>query len=84
MVLFKNIEGNGRFLHQLKEGVIQRKIKESAEKEQQLFDSGDLELLGTNIHENSNDRMKNELEHYPFVKYNPIKTLLEPIIERRL
>ena len=84
LVLFKNIEGNGGFLHQLKEGVIQRKIKESAEKEQQLFDSGDLELLGTNIHENSNDRMKNELELHPFVKYNPIKTLLEPIIERRL
>jgi len=84
LVLFKNIEANGGFLHQLKEGVIQRKIKESAEKEQELFDSGTLKLLGTNIHENLNDRMKNELELYPFVKVNPIKTLLEPIIERRL
>jgi len=84
LLLFKNIEANGGFLYQLKEGIIQRKIKESAEKEQQLFDSGELELLGTNIHKNSNDHMKNELELYPFVKFNPVKTLIEPIIERRL
>jgi len=84
LLLFKSIEANGGFLHQLKEGIIQRKIKESAEKEQQLFDSGELELLGTNIHKNSNDRMKNELELYPFIKIKKIKTLIEPIIERRL
>ena len=53
-------------------------------KEQQLFDSGELELLGTNIHENSDDHMKNELELYPFIKFNPVKTLIEPLIERRL
>ena len=28
--------------------------------------------------------MKNELELYPFVKTNPRKTLIEPILERRL
>jgi methylmalonyl-CoA mutase len=28
--------------------------------------------------------MKHELELYPFVKTNPRKTLVEPIIEKRL
>jgi methylmalonyl-CoA mutase len=28
--------------------------------------------------------MKHELELYPFVKTNPRKTLIEPIIEKRL
>src|SRR5690606_16596197 len=33
--LFKDIEANGGFLNQLKEGIIQRKIKESAERERE-------------------------------------------------
>ena len=84
LTLFKNIEVNGGFLSQLKEGTIQRKIKESAQKEQGLFDSGVLELLGTNVHQNPNDKMKNDLELFPFIKKNTRKTLLEPILERRL
>ena len=28
--------------------------------------------------------MKNDLELFPFVKTNPVKTLIEPIIEKRL
>ena len=82
--VFKNIEANGGFLKQLKEGTIQRKIKESATKEQQQFDSGEALFLGTNKHPNANDKMKNELELYPFVKTNQRKTLIEPIIEKRL
>jgi methylmalonyl-CoA mutase len=82
--LFKDIEANGGFLKQLKDGIIQRKIKESANKEQQQFDTGEEVLLGTNKHPNSNDRMKNELEIFPFVKINQRKTLIEPIIEKRL
>ena len=82
--LFKEIEKGGGFLQQLKEGIIQKKIKESAEKEQQLFDSGELKLLGTNYHPNKNDRMKDDLELFPFVKNNPVKTLIPPIVERRL
>ena len=84
LTLFKEIESNGGFLKQLKEGIIQRKIKESAKKEQQLFDEGAIVLLGTNKHPNPNDFMKNELEIYPFVKMKPRKTLIEPIIERRI
>ena len=84
LTLFKNIEVNGGFLSQLKEGTIQKKIKESAQKEQVLFDTGKLELLGTNIHQNPNDKMKNDLELFPFMKKNTRKTLIEPILERRL
>lgn len=82
--LFKGIEANGGFLKQLKDGIIQRKIKESANKEQQQFDTGEEVLLGTNKHPNSSDKMKNELEIFPFVKINQRKTLIEPIIEKRL
>lgn len=82
--LFKDIETNGGFLKQLKEGIIQRKIKESAEKEQTQFNNGEDVLLGTNKHPNPNDKMKDELELYPFVKTNARKTLVEPIIEKRL
>ena len=84
LILFKDIEANGGFLKQLKEGTIQRKIKESAAKEQELFNNKKEVLLGTNKHPNSNDKMKNELELYPFVKQNKRKTIIEPIIEKRL
>jgi len=82
--LFKDIEANGGFLKQLKEGTIQKKIKESALKEQEQFNKGEIILLGTNKYSNAKDKMKEELELYPFVKTNPVKTLIEPIIERRL
>jgi methylmalonyl-CoA mutase len=82
--IFKDIERSGGFLTQLKEGVILRKIKESAAKEQLLFDQGDLVLLGTNKYINEQERMKNDLELFPFVKTNIRKTLIEPIIEKRL
>lgn len=84
LVIFKDIEVQGGFLSQLKAGTIQRKIQESAQKEQEQFDNGDLVLLGTNKHPNTNDRMKNNLELFPFMKTNIRKTLIRPIIEQRL
>jgi len=66
--LFKDIEANGGFLKQLKTGTIQRKIKESAAKEENAFNNGKEILLGTNKYPNPNDKMKNDLELYPFVK----------------
>lgn len=84
LALFKNIEAGGGFLKQLKEGIIQKKIKESATKEQALFDDGKLKLVGTNYHTNKTDTMKHELELYPFVKTKNHKTLLAPIIPVRL
>lgn len=82
--LFKSIEASGGFLKQLKAGTIQRKIKESASKEQKQFNEGKEVLVGTNKFTNEADKMKNELELYPFVKINTRKTLIEPIIEKRL
>lgn len=82
--VFKEIEAGGGLLNQLKEGTIQKKIKESALKEQEDFDKGKKILLGTNKYLNPKDLIKNELELYPFVKTKPRKTLIEPIIEKRL
>lgn len=82
--LFKEIEKNGGLYKQLEAGTIQKKIKESAKKEQDLFDEGGLVLVGTNKYANENDRMKDDLELYPFVKLSPRKTIIEPIIEKRL
>ena len=84
LALFKNIEENGGFLKQLNEGIIKRKIQESADYEQELFDTGKEILLGTNKYTNKEDRMKNDLELFPFVKVKPRKTLITPIIEKRL
>ncbi|MBE9490206.1 MAG: methylmalonyl-CoA mutase subunit beta, partial [Bacteroidetes bacterium] len=84
LIIFKDIEANGGFLKQLKEGTIQRKIKESAAKEQALFNNKEEVILGANKYPNLNDKMKHELELYPFVKQNKRKTLIEPIIEKRL
>ena len=84
LILFKEIEEKGGFITQLIEGNIQRKISESAQKEQDLFDSGKETLLGTNKYPNKNDKMKHDLELFPFVKQNPRKTLIVPIIEKRL
>ncbi|MEM6684956.1 MAG: methylmalonyl-CoA mutase subunit beta [Bacteroidota bacterium] len=84
LVLFKDIEANGGFLRQLKAGTIQRKIKESAAKQQALFDEGKEILLGTNRYPNPDDRMKQDLEISPFTKKEARKVLLEPITVKRL
>jgi methylmalonyl-CoA mutase len=68
----------------LKEGIIQRKIKESARIEQEQFNNGEVVLLGTNKYPNTNEQMSHEIKIFPFVKKNPRKTLIEPIISNRL
>ena len=83
LLLFKEIEAKGGFITQLIEGNIQKKISESGAKEQELFDSGKEVLLGTNKYPNKNDKMKHDLELFPFVKQKPRKTLIVPIIEKR-
>lgn len=84
LLLFKEIENKGGLIAELTAGNIQKKINESAQKEQELFDTGKEILLGTNKYPNKNDRMKGDLELYPFVKQNPRKTQIIPIIEKRL
>ena len=84
MEVFKNIEANGGFLKQLKQGTIQRKITENAQKEIADFKAKKTVLLGTNLQVNSADKMKQNLELYPFVKQRNVKTLITPIVRKRL
>ena len=84
LLLFKQIEKGGGFLKYLKENRIQKKIKESAAKEQKLFDDNEEVLVGTNQYVNTADKMKDTIELYPFVKKNTRKTVIVPIIEKRL
>jgi len=82
--IFQQIEENGGFVTALKNGSIQARITETANKEQALFDSGKLILLGTNKYPNKDDKMKDELELFPFVKKKKKQTLIQPIIPKRL
>ncbi len=84
LTLFKNIETGGGFLRQLKTHNIQKKIKESAQKEQNQFNKNEKILVGSNDYINDLERIKDDLELYPFVKTKARKTLLEPIIPKRL
>ena len=84
LILFKEIEKSGGFLKQLKEGIIQRKIKESATKEEISFNNKDILLLGTNMQQNKMDMMQSKIELYPFIKQRNIKTLITPITRKRL
>ena len=84
LALFKNVETAGGFLKNVKNHTIQKKIKESADKELHLFESKEKILVGSNKYENGQDTMKDTLELYPFLKTQPVKTLIEPILEKRL
>lgn len=82
--IFKQLEAGGGFLKQLKEGIIQRKITQSAQEEEKRFLNQEKIILGINKHPNPDDRMKADIELYPFLKMNPRKTLIEPILPRRI
>ncbi len=82
--IFKQIEKGGGFLQQLKAHNIQRKIRESALKQQIQFDSGKEILVGSNKYSEDIDKMKSELQRNPFAKNNPRKTIIEPIVEIRM
>lgn len=84
LTIFKQIEKGGGFLAQLKEGIIQRKIKESATKEQEQFYKKELILLGTNYQPKENDYMHNNIQKDPFLKQRNIKTVIVPILRKRL
>ncbi len=82
--IFKHIEKGGGFLKQLKEGVIQRKIVQSAKNESDKFENKTITLLGVNKLEDFNNKMKNDIEIYCFSKKKTNKTLIFPIIKKRL
>jgi methylmalonyl-CoA mutase len=83
LTIFKDIEKSGGFLNQLKEGTIQRKIKENAQKEEQQFELGELVLLEVNKYPNLFNSKK-DVKINPFVKRISYKTLIIPITPKRL
>lgn len=82
LLLFKEIERKGGFLHLLKTGFIQNKIEEIAMKEQMLFNDGHEKLIGINLHAQFDENIS--IEMFPFAKITPRKTIIKPIIEYRI
>lgn len=81
--LFKNIEKGGGMIEQLMKGKIQEKTAESAAKEQEKFDKGEIVLVGVNKYFNEKEEIENP-QIYPFMKKRKGKTLIPPVIARRL
>ena len=81
-LLFKELDSR------IKEGKkideIEKKIKESAQKEQLKFNDKIEILVGSNHYQNMDEKMKEQLEVNPFPTRKSEKTLIEPIIKKRL
>ena len=82
--LFKSIEASGGYYKSLKEGTIQRKIREQAKKQQEAFDNADTKYVGANAYLHEEEKIKDQLEMDPFLEKNPRKTEIEPIVTKRL
>lgn len=81
--LYKEIERKGGLIVQLKEGTIQKKIEESAKKEQEQFNANELILVGTNKFQNKEDKMKGEIKISPNKKTSK-KVEIKKISVKRL
>lgn len=81
--VFKQIESGGGFLKQLYEEKIQQKISETAQMEQKQFNEGKIVLTGINKYINENEKI-DKIEKYPFLKKRNYKTLIQPIVPKRL
>ena len=68
----------------MKSGTIQKKINYNSAKEIKEFLEGKTTLIGTNLQQNSNDTMLQNLELYPFTKQRNIKTLVVPLTRNRI
>tara|TARA_B100000767_G_scaffold274370_1_gene307127 strand:- start:839 stop:2179 length:1341 start_codon:yes stop_codon:yes gene_type:complete len=78
---FKEIENKSGFLNLLMKGKIQYNISKSAQKEQDLFDTGALVLVGTNRYQ---DFEASKTKGTRIVKNLDVKTLIDPIKKIRL
>ena len=78
LAIFKLIENGGGILNQLKEGIIQRKVNESARKEQILFDKNPSSKTS------SDEKMDANIRKYPFIKHKKRKTIFRLIYPKRL
>ncbi|MGJ8685523.1 MAG: methylmalonyl-CoA mutase subunit beta [Nonlabens sp.] len=82
--LFKIIENAGGFVQSLFDSTIQRKIKESAAQELSDIAAQKKILVGVNKYPNGDLPLQKEYELFPFVKANPRKTLISPIVPSRI
>ncbi|SFS59369.1 methylmalonyl-CoA mutase family protein [Lutibacter maritimus] len=84
LIVFKEIEKGGGFLQLLKEGTIQRKINESAQKEQHQFNTGALVLVESNTYTSKNDTEKLDYFNKTSTTKTYRKTVIIPIKAKRL
>jgi methylmalonyl-CoA mutase len=81
--LFKSIEKSGGIIQQLMKGKIQEKVTAAATKEQEQFDRGEKVLVGVNKYINDKEEIISPTI-FPFMKRRKGKTLIPPVIARRL
>ncbi len=81
---FKSIEKNEGYISELFKGNITKAIEASAKNEEEKLEKTEFVMVGTNKYENTDDRMKADLELYPFVKKQQRQVKFKPIIARRL
>lgn len=84
LVLFKQLEAGGGFLQQLQDHKIQKKVGESAGREQRKFDLKEKVMVGANHLQQSGDKMKGHLGFSPFGPTRAVKTVIEPLAAKRL
>jgi methylmalonyl-CoA mutase len=82
--LFKMIEEGGGLISQLHDGKIQKNIAAKAEAEQKAFNNQEKVLVGVNKYQPSDLHLKAEYEVFPFLKKRNEKTLIAPVVARRL
>ncbi|WP_158211936.1 methylmalonyl-CoA mutase family protein [Robiginitalea sediminis] len=82
--LLKTLEKGGGLLQQLRGHQIQKKIRESHNKEQEAFDQGRRVLVGSNVFPNPEDRMAKALEKPVGMPKKRGRTEIEPLPLRRL
>ncbi len=82
--VFKSLENSGGFISALFEGTIQRKIKESDRKEREAFDNKEKILVGVNKFPNEAQPLQSSYEILPFQKIETRKTLIAPIVPKRI
>lgn len=81
---FKLIEKNKGFLHQLKNGSIQKEIEKQHLKELEQFQKNKEVLIGVTAYKDKKERLKKDAKRKPFLKKKARKTLIIPVIKRRI
>lgn len=81
---FKLLEKNKGIIVQLKNGNIQKEIKNQHFKELKLYQDNKEILIGTNAYKDKREQLKKVAQKKPFLKKKARKTLIIPLISRRI